>query len=74
MALPRDMAFARRKVSEAWKRLKVNGVSKAIAEAKINTQSKQGTNENAKTKKSVKISLFNIFQLKFGVVSALENS
>ena len=51
MALPRDMAFARRKVSEAWKRLKVNGVGKAIDGAKINTQSKQGTNENAKTKK-----------------------
>ena len=43
IVLPRAIAFARRKVSEAWKRLKITGVGKTIAEAKI--KSKQDTSE-----------------------------
>ena len=53
MALPRAMAFARQKVSEAWKRLKATGVGKTIAGAKQICR--------AKMKKPVKIALINVF-------------
>ena len=36
MVLPYAMVFARQKVNEIWKRLKVTRVSKTNAEAKIN--------------------------------------
>ena len=55
------MAFARWKVSEAWKRLKVKSGGKTIAGGKINIQAKQGTNEKTLMKKSVKIALINVF-------------
>ena len=53
------MAFARREVSEAWKRLRVKSVGKTIAGAKINIESKQCTNEKSQMKKSVKIAIIN---------------
>ena len=47
MVLPRTMMFARqmREVNKAWKRLKVKGVGKTIAGAKINMESKQSIYE-----------------------------
>ena len=55
------MAFARWEVSEAWKKLKVKSVSKMIAVAKINIESKQRINEKLQMEKSVKIALINVF-------------
>ena len=66
MILPRAMAFARPKVSEAWKRLKVTGRVKTIAGVKTNI-----SQNKAQTKRSVKIVLIQVFQLKFGPVPAL---
>ena len=63
MVLPRAMAFAWRKVSKAWKRLKVMGEGKTIAEAKIRSN-------KAQMKKSVKIALTYVFQF-FNSVPAL---
>ena len=57
----RAMAFARRKVGETWKRLKVTGVGKTIAGAKI--KSNHGTNEKPQMKKLIKIKLIDVFSV-----------
>ena len=62
--LPRTMTFARWKVSKAWKRLKVTGVSKRLAGAKISIKVKTGHRwQNTNEKKSIKIALINVFSL-----------
>ena len=67
MVLSRALAFERREVIEAWKRLKVKSVGKTIAGAK-NIELKHCTNEKMRMKKLAQI---NVFQLEFCSVSAL---
>ena len=46
-------------------------MSKTIAGAKINIESKQCTNKKPRKKKLIKLALIDVFQLEFGPVSAL---